>query len=313
MGSELIDAVYLPFTREELLEHFAPVAGDEGESEIQRRLQYYLESADRYHEFLKSSASRKGLPLTVTRKPCQIEKDERFWVAACLMGVFHSPERGRAFTMLFDRAFGKSPPLPGLQTWEECLRGRLHLFFEVSLPSPPAYKDWLARNVRERHLIPYVLDAAHKRGGKEIKKGLEGPTHLDAMLLNEDNGFAAFWEAKVLSDISHDVSFDIARNQIARNIDVMLEANPDMPCPLSRRVPERSLFVLLTPEFFRKNPSTRHYGSLLPDYQKNPDALVRDLPHRPGADWSALSHRIGWLTFEDCHQLVPGACPWFRR
>jgi hypothetical protein len=42
-------------------------------------------------------------------------------------------------------------------------------------------------------------------------------------------------EAKVLSDISAHVTFDLARNQFARSTDVMLEANPTLAAPLSLR------------------------------------------------------------------------------
>lgn len=42
------------------------------------------------------------------------------------------------------------------------------------------------------------------------------------------NGVAVIFEAKVLSDISTHVTFDLARNQLARNIDVMLDANPTL-------------------------------------------------------------------------------------
>ena len=51
----------------------------------------------------------------------------------------------------------------------------------------------------------------------------------------------------MLSDISTHVTFDLARNQLARSIDVMLEENPTLPAPLSCRKPERTYLVLLTP------------------------------------------------------------------
>ena len=41
------------------------------------------------------------------------------------------------------------------------------------------------------------------------------------MLINE-NGFSVLIEAKVMSDISCDVTYDSMRNQLARIIDVML-------------------------------------------------------------------------------------------
>jgi len=165
-------------------------------------------------------------------------------------------------------------------------------------------------NLTKRQFIPYVVDAAHRPDSDKIRRGLEGPTHLDALLLNEENGFAVFFEAKVLSDISHGISFDVARNQIARNVDVMLETNPDLPRPLNQRDPARTLFALLTPRYFREDPSSRHYGMLLPQYQTNPASLGRDIPHRTDVDWPGVSRRLGWLTFEDCHEVQVGACPW---
>ena len=76
--------------------------------------------------------------------------------------------------------------------------------------------------------IPYILRAA-----KGKKRSLEGPTHVDAILVNIDNGFGILFEAKVLSDISYQITYDTTRNQIARNIDVMLEENTSDGSPLN--------------------------------------------------------------------------------
>jgi len=133
------------------------------------------------------------------------------------------------------------------------------------------------------------------------------------MLLNADNGFAVLFEAKVLSDMSYQVSFDAMRNQIARNIDVMLERNDSLPEPLSLRQPQRTLFALLTPEIFRKHPHSRLYGWLMNEYRHSPTALARDIPHRRSVDWSDVARRLGWLTWEDCEQVLPGSCPWLTR
>lgn len=97
----------------------------------------------------------------------------------------------------------------------------------------------------------------------------EGATHVDALLLNATNGFAVLVEAKVLSDVSFQVSFDVARNQLARNIDVMLEQNPLLEPPLRHRDPEKSLFVFQSPAMFKENPHVRQYGWLLQDYKKS--------------------------------------------
>lgn len=308
----VIDPIYLPFSRKRLAGHFVVPRG-RPENVRERYVGYYERSAARYHQFLREHRDRKGLSLSTLRRPCQIEKDERFWLAACLMKCFHASDQRSVIAQLLQRAFGDVPPLPEFASWADCMDGKLRLFFEVVLPSPSGYRQWLAAHLAARNVIPYVLDAAIKRGSDEIRADLEGPTVVDAILLNENNGFAVFWEAKVLSDISGHVSFDAARNQIARNIDVMLESNPNFPSPLDSRNPDRTLFALLTPELFRDNPSTRHYGMLLREYQSQPEALSRDLPHRDGVDWEALAHRLGWLTFEDCQNVLPGACAWLWR
>ena len=125
-----------------------------------------------------------------------------------------------------------------------------------------------------------------------------------------DNGFAYLFEAKVLSDISYSISFDNFRNQLARNIDVMLEVPRQTDGLLKKRDPEKSLFCLLTPASFKKQPHSRLYGWHMNEYCAEPDALDRDLVHRQQEDWRAISNRLGWLTFEDIEETRPGACPW---
>jgi hypothetical protein len=303
-GSEdVLDPVYLPFSAATLAKHFAPVGVSVNTPEDY--LRYYQESADRYRTFLLADAGQKPLPLTSLRTPCQIEKDERFWTAACWLRIFYAPNRVEALTRLMSDCFGSHPPVVTPRTWEECFEGDLRLYFEAHLPSPVGYKRWLRENLRQRNLIPYVLRAASRAGNRDF----EGATHVDALLLNASNGFAVMVEAKVLSDISYQVSFDVARNQLARNIDVMLEHNPLLEPPLRDRDPEKTLFVLQSPAMFKRNPHVRLYGWLLQDY-KNPDAIARDLPHRGKRYWTPVASRIGWLTWEDCEAMLPGSCKW---
>jgi hypothetical protein len=128
-------------------------------------------------------------------------------------------------------------------------------------------------------LIPYVLDAAASAGNR----GLEGPTHVDALLLNEDNGFAVIVEAKVISDISFQISFDVLRNQVARTVDVMLERNPNLAHPLNKRKPELTLMLLQTPRLFRDEPHSRLYGHLMTGYRRDSaGTLGRDLDYLGG-------------------------------
>jgi hypothetical protein len=137
------------------------------------------------------------------------------------------------------------------------------------------------------------------------------------MLVAPDSGIAVIFEAKVLSDISTHVTFDLARNQLARSIDVMLESNPALPAPLSHRKPERTFLVLLTPALTQPGQTgdaiskSRLYGWLMPAYKDPDSSLLRQhLPHRDGHELAGVTERLGWATWEDCQIVVPGACPW---
>ena len=136
------------------------------------------------------------------------------------------------------------------------------------------------------------------------------------MLLAADTGVAVIFEAKVLSDISTHITFDVARNQLARIIDVMLEANPRLQDPLCRRDPGRTFMMLLTPAILRpaatgNAASSRLYGWLMPAYQ-DPDSplLQQHLPHHDHHDLAKVANRLGWASWEDIRTILPGACPW---
>lgn len=298
----MIDKTYLPFTADELKPHFI--------ADKDRQITYYQNSAERYHKFMRKHRNIIAIPLTEARTPRQIEKDERFWTITATKNVFDHPSRTNMLKQLLVKAFGLNPPIPSLRKWEECLDGDLKLYFEACLPSAQSYVKWLRKNLRHRQMIPYVLDAAKRMNART----LEGATHIDAMFLNTKNGFAWLIEAKVLSDVSYLTSFDNFRNQIIRNIDVMLD-NTSLPgSGLESRDPEKSLFSLLTPMRFKKYPSSRLYGRLMQEYKNNPNTLERDLPHRKdtNTNWTSLQQRIEWVTFEDFQEVRPGACPFLR-
>jgi len=303
---EVIDKTYLPFTVDQLLRHFT---GDDEEGK-RKQVEYYVKSAERYHQFMSPRASMKGVSVTESKLPRQIEKDERFWTVTALKTVYEDKHRTALLENLLSQTYGKVPPLIGISTWKECLTGNLKLYFEACLPSPRLYVNWLASNLKERQMIPYVQDAADSHSPRR----LEGPTHVDALLVNLQNGFAWLIEAKVLSDVSPAISFDNFRNQIARNIDVMLEKTLGVEEGLEKRDPEKTLFGLLTPKLFKDYRTSRLYGWLMGEYQKYPEALARDLCHRNlrTAQWAAISRRLGWVTFEDFNRVRPGACPWLK-
>ncbi len=307
----MIDPTYLPFSIEQFKNHFAPVGSETGEEVAQKHIASYLVSAQRYRAFLATNPDRRGFPCKFMQLPCQVEKDENFWTADCLMAYFDAPARVAKLSELLQSTFPAGPPPAELGTWEACLDGELHLFFRASLPSPRSYKQWLKAHLEEQQFIPYLRHAAQKPGDDAYRDELEGPTEVDAILINAANGFAVIFEAKVCSDVSSSVTYDLCRNQIARNIDVMLDDNPGLALPLSKRRADRSLFVLLTPQCFQIRQSARLYGWLMDAY-RDPDSqrLAEDLAHRGGRDWASVKSRMGWLTWEDCRRILPESCRW---
>lgn len=236
-----------------------------------------------------------------------MEKDERFWVVAALMSSYHrAPNRTAAFSELLSRCEGLQLPIGQFSTWEEALGKHPELYFEANLPSPPLYRQYLQEHPNERTLaIPNLRSAAQTRGNR-----LEGATKVDALLIAPDTGFAVLFEAKVLADMSTGIEFDVLRNQMIRNIDVMLDHNPALRWPLNLREPDTTCFVLLTPELFRENRESRLYGLLFDRYKSDPALLQKYLPHRDAADLATVRSRLGWLTWEDCNAVQPGSCPW---
>lgn len=298
---------YLPFTEDQLKSHFADVkTGGKFVNTKEQHIQYFRKSIQRYEEYLSKNPDRTRKSISELRGPCQIEKDERFWTVASLMTIFYSRKRTSQLIELLKRAYGEVPAIKHSTSWEDCVKGKLHLFFEANLPSPAAYKEWLHKNQKQRHIIPYVHDSAVG------KKSLEGPTNVDALLLNSETGFAVVIEAKVLSDISHDITYDVMRNQIARNVDVMLEANSNLCDPLNKRDPDKTLFLLVTPRIFKNNPASRLYGYKIKEYRADWKSLQKDLQHREGGDWKSLSKRLGWLSWEDFREVNENCCRWIN-
>ena len=173
-------------------------------------------------------------------------------------------------------------------------------------------KEWLPNNIEKVHFIPYVLDASLKKYG-ERREDLEGPTECDAIIINE-NGFSIIVETKVLSDISVDTTFNTMRNQIARIIDVMLEPGSNKDNVLSKREPDKTLFLLITPRLFKENPHTRLYGYKFREYKECPMKIEKDLPHRAeeNINWCEISRRLGWATWEDFREINPMCCKWLE-
>jgi hypothetical protein len=313
-----IDPTYLPFSEAQLKQCLAAAAkgpikhSDESEDRLPKKLGigYYTNSAARYAKYRENPEHYRSIAESKLTR--QIEKDERFWTAATLMAFKYSQAAGRNWSRLLSRCFQSSrPPVGDFASWEDALGGSPTLLLEAPLPSPKTYTQWLREHHRGRQLIPYVFDAVPAN----IQAKLEGFTHADAILVNPETHFSVVFESKVLADISTETTFDCMRNQIARIIDVILEGpdpNEHLLDALSQRSADLTCFVLLTPGLFKVEGSPRLYGRILPDYQRDSHILAHDLPHRSREDWDAISKRIGWLTWEECNEVLPGACKWLN-
>jgi hypothetical protein len=302
---------YLPFSADQLRVHFAPVRATRG-AVTDRHLRYY-EASLKAAADLQAGEARGGRPTPQeVARGRQLEKDERFWVVTALLSLYYSAsprDRAIAFSQLLARA--QLDPPPGFSRWEGALAGDLRLYFEANLSSPKDYQTVLKQELSTRMPIPHVRKRAM------ASSRLEGSTKVDALLLSEQTGAAVLFEAKVLSDVSTHITFDVTRNQIARNIDAMLENSTSLAAPLNKRDPALSSFVLLTPRLMKGRTAddplrrSRLYGWLLPEYQSPTSRLLgQHLAHRSEQEVAAVRSRLGWATWEDCDEVVRGACPW---
>jgi len=71
--TEIMHPTYLPFERETLLSHFAPVRGDGHERE--RHLAYFEKSLRQWRGDPGATGPRRGRPVSELKRPYQMEKD----------------------------------------------------------------------------------------------------------------------------------------------------------------------------------------------------------------------------------------------
>jgi hypothetical protein len=107
-------------------------------------------------------------------------------------------------------------------------------------------------------------------------------------------------------------TFDVARNQLARTVDVMLEP-PGHRFPLSECNPELTFLVHVTPELVRGGITenaisrSRLYGWLMPDYMDRGNSLLsQHLPHRDRAQLAEATCRIGCVSWKTATPSNPG-------
>jgi len=172
-------------------------------------------------------------------------------------------------------------------------RRNSHLDFPFDDRSHPASKLWLS--VRS----PMAYEARSRTrmmasGNREwisraqLPDPVEGSSEIDITF--EHKQFVVFIEAKLGSDVSMCTSYDPQRNQIARNIDCLIERAGD-------RMP---IFWLLV----RDDQPARAYVQLMHGYKSDPSLLARDLPHRDVETLNHIAKNLTVLLWSDFHELV---------
>lgn len=155
--------------------------------------------------------------------------------------------------------------------------------FEKTYPCSKIYLKEMRKYFKEN---PHYDLEVRRKG-----KSREGKSHIDVVIKDDKN--ILFIEVKYLSDISSKTTFDFARNQIIRNIDVLLEnSNGKIP-----------YFVLLTPSIFRNDKYAKYsrlYSYKMDEYQSNKaiEYMVRDSGLKPET-LKKIHGRIFWATFEE--------------
>jgi hypothetical protein len=156
--------------------------------------------------------------------------------------------------------------------------------FWRTVESPKAYEAASRRRMLQSGDPQLVARASDSRP-------VEGKSEIDVVI--EAPGLVVFAEAKLGSDISMQTTCDPARNQIARNIDCLIEE-------AHGRTPLFWMFV-------RDLAPSRAYVQLMREYRDNPRTLARDLPHRDPVQLQGIARSLVMLTWRDLgmHVCVP--------
>jgi len=137
------------------------------------------------------------------------------------------------------------------------------LYVEKLLPASQSYLD----SISDNHPVKYIRERieSHRKKGKP----LESHTHVD-FLIESDEVFIPI-EAKFTSDIEVQREYNATRNQIARIIDVSIEA------ARKAKTKKRVIFLLCVPErFYNKS---RLYFYKMKDYERI-EEIKQDIPHQ---------------------------------
>jgi hypothetical protein len=156
------------------------------------------------------------------------------------------------------------------------------LRFWPRVPSPESYEIASRARMRNSQDPSTVARSADPRP-------VEGKSEIDVVI--ENDSVLVYVEAKLNADIEMHTKHDPSRNQIARNIDCLLEA-------AAGREPMFWMFV-------RDLSPGRAYAQMIDAYRRDPRTLARDLPHRYHGLIERVARRLAIITWR---QLGSAMC-----
>jgi len=188
---------------------------------------------------------------------------------------------------------------------------------EEKLPEILEYREFLKGSYLSDnfHLYPDRRKIIKSKILKE-KASFEGNTNLDLLIEGISNGrkTTCFIEAKFLSDISYQITYNPVRDQIIRNIDSGIDYI--MKKKYANDFSD-FYFLLLTPMVFKTKRFGCNKSSFLQQFGADSSRLYcykmqeycdykmikQNLPHRQLKDneWQMISNNIGWISFEDIY------------
>jgi hypothetical protein len=170
--------------------------------------------------------------------------------------------------------------LAGVSAYEETVE---EVALEKQFNPPKEYLQWLRKQC-DNHPVRYVREQAKLHKDNER---LEGSTHADAFI--QTDKMLIFFEIKFTSDISYGTTFNPERNQLARLVDVGLEAN--------KQTGKEVLVILSTPKRFFESRSRLYYYKI--NEYTDPAKIREDI------EWRNLSTirdnvlAVRWIALED--------------
>jgi hypothetical protein len=213
-----------------------------------------------------------------------------------MVRILHSPNSEDWVTWNFFQLLLKQhPSVWWTRTINAARRRNPNLDFSFDGPSLPKVKLWTLvsspQEYQEQSRKRMMSSGTSLGIARAVSpQPVEGPSEIDIVF--EHDEFMVFVEAKLGSDISMRTTYDPQRNQIARNIDCLIDK-------AGARTPA---FWLLA----RDEEPSRAYVQLMNSYRRDPTLLARELPHRNPETLGRIARNLTILRWSDFKDLVCG-------